>query len=102
MPGPLTSPGRRHTRVLACRRLAFRLTDSVGARIVPFVAQYLAYDIPCRRFAPGLAADGARLGADAVRYAFIEVDFHHILLAGLPAHLSPKSSALSPKRNSFR
>jgi hypothetical protein len=31
----------------------------------------------------------ARLGADVVRYAFIAVDLHHLLLAGLPAHLTP-------------
>ena len=28
-------------------------------------------------------------GADVVRYSFIAVDFHHLLLAGLPAHLAP-------------
>jgi len=28
----------------------------------------------------------ARLGADVVRYSFIAVDLHHLLLAGLPAH----------------
>ena len=28
----------------------------------------------------------ARLGADVVRYSFIVVDLHHLLLAGLPAH----------------
>ena len=28
----------------------------------------------------------ARLGADVVRYSFILVDFHHVLLSGLPAH----------------
>src|SRR5271165_70744 len=48
--------------------------------------QWLAYRRPCRRFAPGLAADDARLGADAVRYSFIVVDWRHLLLAGLPAH----------------
>jgi hypothetical protein len=31
----------------------------------------------------------ARLGADVDRYSFIAVDFHHLLLAGLPAHLTP-------------
>jgi len=31
----------------------------------------------------------ARLGADVVRYSFIAVDSHHLLLAGLPAHLAP-------------
>jgi len=28
----------------------------------------------------------ARLEADVVRYTFIAVDLHHLLLAGLPAH----------------
>jgi hypothetical protein len=34
-----------------------------------------------------LADACARLGADAVLYSFIVVDLHHLLLAGLPAHL---------------
>jgi len=55
----------------------------------PFAARWLACTFPCRRFAPGLAADNARLGADVGRYSFIAVDFHHLLLAGLPAHLTP-------------
>ena len=29
----------------------------------------------------------ARLGADVDRYSFTVVDLHHLLLAGLPAHL---------------
>jgi hypothetical protein len=29
----------------------------------------------------------ARLGTDVVRYSLIVVDLHHLLLAGLPAHL---------------
>jgi len=45
-----------------------------------------AYAIPCRRFAGILANACARLGADVVCYSFIAVDFHHLLLAGLPAH----------------
>src|SRR5260370_12786088 len=48
--------------------------------------------LPCRRFADVLADARARLGADVDRYSFIAVDFHHILLAGLPAH----SLALRP------
>src|SRR6202162_6744060 len=48
--------------------------------------------LPCRRFADALADARARLGADVGRYSFIAVDFHHILLAGLPAH----SLALRP------
>jgi hypothetical protein len=31
----------------------------------------------------------ARLGADVVRYSFIVVGLHHLLLAGLPAHPTP-------------
>jgi hypothetical protein len=31
----------------------------------------------------------ARLGADVDRYSFIAVDLHHLLLADLPAHLTP-------------
>ena len=59
--------------------------DSVGVPI-EFAAQWLAYMHPCRRFAPGLTADGARLGASAVRHSFTAVDWRRLLLAGLPAH----------------
>jgi len=52
---------------------------------MPFAAQWLAYALPCRRFAHVLANIDARLGADVDRYSFIAVDFHHLLLAGLPA-----------------
>jgi hypothetical protein len=38
---------------------------------------------------PALRPIHARLGADVVRYSFIAVDLHHLLLAGLPAHLTP-------------
>jgi len=47
----------------------------------------LACTYPCRRFADVLTDACARLGADVDRYSFIAVDFHHLLLAGLPAHL---------------
>ncbi|MDR3467504.1 MAG: hypothetical protein P4M07_16360, partial [Xanthobacteraceae bacterium] len=43
----------------------------------------LACAFSCRRFALALAADGARLGASAVRYTFTAEDFHLLLLAGL-------------------
>ena len=86
MPGSLTTPGRPGARVGAPVRLAFRYDYSVGARDYPFAAQWLAYAIPCRRFATGLAASNARLGADVDRYSFIVSDFHRQLLAGLPAH----------------
>jgi hypothetical protein len=54
-------------------------------------AQWLARTFPYRRFADILADACARLGADAVRYSFIVVDLHHLLLAGLPAHLCENS-----------
>jgi hypothetical protein len=68
-------------------RVAFRQQNGVGTQNdVDFAAQWLAYAIPCRRFAGVLAETCARFGADVVCYAFIAADFHHLLLAGLPAH----------------
>jgi len=87
MPGSPTAPSRTGTRFDAPVRIAFRQENSVGTRDEPtFAAQWLAYAIPCRRFASILADVDARLGADVVCYAFIAVDLHHLLLAGLPAH----------------
>ena len=64
---------------------AFRSVDSVGIRNnFTFAAQWLAYAHPYRRFGPALADKHARLGADAVRYSFIAMDFHLLLSAGLP------------------
>ena len=92
MPGSQTSPGRPNACDGASARIAFRPTDSVGTRIqVYFAAQWLAYTLPYRRFADILAVACARLGADADRYSFIAVDLHHLLLAGLPAHLLKNS-----------
>jgi hypothetical protein len=51
-----------------------------------FGAQWLAYSLPYRRFAGTLTDTCARLRADVTRYAFIAVDSHHLLFAGLPAH----------------
>ena len=68
-------------------RVAFRSLEYVGIRdLNDFVAQWLAYMLPYRRFAAALTGDHARLGADVVRYTFFVVDFHHLHLAGLPAH----------------
>ena len=86
MPGSSTTPGRVDARNSAPVRVAFRQLNSVSARNEDFAAQWLAYALPCRRFADTLAGTCARLGADAVRYTFIVVDLHHLLLAGLPAH----------------
>jgi hypothetical protein len=95
MPGSQTSPGRPNACDGASARFAFRPTDSVGTRIqVYFAAQWLAYTLPYRRFADILADACARLGADADRYSFIAVDLHHLLLAGLPAHLLKNSISL--------
>jgi hypothetical protein len=57
-----------------------------GSRQLCLAHQWLAYTFTCRRFADILANVRARLGADVVRYSFIAVDLHHLLLAGLPAH----------------
>ena len=92
MPGSSTTQDRICACVDAHLRFAFRCDNGVGVPIDSFAAQWLAYTHPCRRFAPGLAADDARLGADAVRYSFIVVDLHHLLLAGLPAHCHRNAS----------
>ena len=92
MPGSQTALGRRGARDSAPARIAFHQRNGVGAQDdVDFAAQWLAYAIPCRRFADILADACARLGADADRYSFIAVDLHHLLLAGLPAHLLKNS-----------
>jgi hypothetical protein len=87
MLGSLTTRSRAGTRARAPAHVAFRLCDGVGApNPQAFAAQYPAYTLPYRRFASILANADARLGADVARYAFIAVDLHHLLLAGLPAH----------------
>ena len=48
--------------------------------------QWLAYALPCRRFACTFTNTGTRLGADVDRYSFIVSDLHRLFLAGLPAH----------------
>ena len=88
MPVSSTTPGRPSACVTALGDIAFRYTDSVGTRNqFSIAAQWLACALPYRRFADILADACARLGADVVRYSFIVVDLHHLLLAGLPAHL---------------
>ena len=87
MPGSQTALGRAGARNNAPVHIAFRQRNGVGAQDdVDFAAQWLAYAIPCRRFACILADTCARLGADVVCYSFIVVDFHHLLLADLSAH----------------
>jgi hypothetical protein len=102
MPGSPTTPGRPSARVDALGHIAFHYTDSVGTRN-PFsiAAQWLACTSPYRRFADILADACARLGADVGRYSFIAVDLHHLLLAGLPAHLCENSRVQFARRKFF-
>jgi hypothetical protein len=93
MPGSQTTPGPTGARNNAPADFAFRGVNNVGTRVDNgFAAQWLAYTLPYRRFADVLADACARIGGDVDCYSFIAVDFHHILLAGLPAH----SLALRP------
>jgi hypothetical protein len=83
MPGSPTTPGRADTRVDVSVHVAFRENEHVGTRIAQvFAAQWLAYVLPCRRFAATLTGDCARLGAGAGRYSFTVVDLHLLLLGG--------------------
>ena len=87
MPGSQTTPGPTGARNNAPADFAFRQVNNVGTRIDnDFAAQWLAYTLPYRRFADVLADACARIGGDVDCYSFIAVDFHHILLASLPAH----------------
>ena len=56
MPGSQTTPGRLGARVIAPSRVAFRQRNGVGSREEgTFAAQWLAYALPCQRFADALA-----------------------------------------------
>src|SRR6516164_7403935 len=97
MPGSPTTPGWPSARVGALGHIAFHYTDSVGTRNqFSIAAQWLACTSPYRRFADILTDACARLGADVGRYSFIAVDLHHLLLAGLPAHLCDDPPLLFP------
>jgi hypothetical protein len=101
VPGSSTTPGCPSACVGALGHIAFRYTDSVGTRNqFSIAAQWLACTFPYRRFADILADACARLGADAVRYSFIVVDLHHLLLASLPAHPC-ENSDLELSRRTF-
>ena len=102
MPGSSTTPGWPSARVGALGHIAFHYTDSVGTRDqFSIAAQWLACTFPYRRFADILADACARLGADVDRYSFIAVDLHHLLLAGLPAHLCENPGSQSARGKSF-
>jgi hypothetical protein len=101
MPGSSTTPGHPSACDDALGHVAFRYTGSVGTRDqFSIAAQWLACTSPCRRFAGILADACARLGVDAVRYSFIVVDLHHLLLAGLPAHLCENAKEINGDRTS--
>jgi hypothetical protein len=76
MPGSPTTPSQTGARVGAPARVAFRYSDDVSTRdYFAFAAQWLAYALPCRRFAVTFAGADAPLGADVDRYSFTAVDF---------------------------
>ena len=84
MPGSQTTRGQTGTRDGVPVRVAFHVTYGVGTpEKNTYAAQWLACTLPCRRFADVLAGACARLGADATRYVFTVMDFHHLLFAGL-------------------
>ena len=57
MPGSATTQGRLGTCDDVPDRVAFRQTDGVGPlEKSSFAARWLAYVLPCQRFAHGLAA----------------------------------------------
>ena len=102
MPGSSTTPGRPSACVGALGHIAFHYTDSVGTRRqFSIAAQWLACTFPCRRFADILTDAGARLGADVVRYSFIVVDLHHLLLAGLSRRTCVKTRKIEKSRECF-
>src|SRR5215467_16200944 len=87
MPGSSTTPGHPGTRAYAPVRIAFHLRNGVGTRDMNLCgAQWLAYALPCRRFAAALTDLHARLRVDVGRYSFIVSDLHRLLVAGLPTH----------------
>ena len=66
-----------------------------------FAAPYPAYVSPYRLLVCPLAETSARLRAGVVRYTFPGMDFHHMLLTGLPANLGDRlqfshDTALAP------
>ena len=88
MPVSQTTPGRSGACDDVPDRVAFRLDDGVSTQVQikfsrlngwPMRSPADASPTPSRAPAHGS-------GADVVRYSFIAVDFHHLLLAGLPAH----------------
>ena len=87
MPGSTTTPGLVGARAVAPTRVAFRKQNGVGTR-----NEGLSRLNGWPMLSPTDASSFATHGADVVRYSFIAVDFHHLLLAGLTGAL-----CLSPR-----
>ena len=51
MPGSTTTRDRRMTRDIVMCHIAFYWTESIGIPKLFYAAQWLAYAIPCQRFA---------------------------------------------------
>ena len=86
MPGSTTTQGRPVSRDRETGRIAFCRTESIGAPKLIFAAQWLAYALLYRRFDATLAGADARLEAGVDRYSLTVMDFHLLLLVGLPTH----------------
>ena len=86
MPGSPTTPGRPSTRITC----SFVLPSGASTPSAPEISDFrgsmagLHAPLPTLRRHPRGYLRTAR--ADVVRYSFIVTDFHHLLLAGLPAH----------------
>ena len=88
MPGSVITPDRPGARDIAPVHVAFHIRNCVGIRDdKAFVAQWLAYALPCRRFADLLADACARLGANVDRYAFTARDLPPLHLDGFAGAL---------------
>ena len=60
MPGSTTAPDRLGACDIALSRVAFRQQNDVGTRDEgTFAVQWLAYALPCQRFADALASNRA-------------------------------------------
>ena len=85
-----------------CRPLPWTFTICLLPVSRRTAAQWPACTLPCRRFAGTLAGPDARLGAGVGRYSFTVMDFHHLLLAGLPAHHCWRIRDRQPDRDGRR
>lgn len=105
MPGSTTTPSPLATDDSAASSVAFLVLERVGTWDKNhIVAQWLACTYPYRRFGDALTNTAARLGANAVRYTFIAVDLHHLLLAGFagaPSKDSLPTATPLPRRTDW-